>query len=76
MKYGEELKIAAYAVEVATLFVHGERIAQLVPMVQPRVRFQEVDEEDYTNDRSGFGSSGMLEVPQSLIGSTITNSPW
>lgn len=67
-KYGEELKIAAYAVESSTLFVRGERIAQLVPMSQPKVRFEEVDEEQFTNTRSGLGSSGMVEVPQPFFG--------
>lgn len=67
-KYGEELKIAAYAVEAATLFRRGERLAQLVPMSQPNVQFQEVDDDQFTNTRSGFGSSGMYELPPGLLG--------
>ncbi len=62
-KFGEEIKIAAYAIEATMLFRRGERIAQLVPMTQPLVQFQEVDDEHFTNTRSGFGSSGLLEIP-------------
>lgn len=58
-KYGGELLIGGYAYGQATFLKRGERVAQLVPHKQGYVGVQQVDREELTNVRGGFGSTGI-----------------
>lgn len=64
--YHRELFIAAYALHHPMIFRRGERVAQLIPMPQMHISFEEVELERFeakASNRGGFGSSGMMELP-------------
>lgn len=56
--YGNEIFVALTTWSEPTFISKGERIAQLVPTKQLLVELERVDEEQFTNSRAGFGSTG------------------
>lgn len=62
--YDKEIKLALVTQAEPTIVLKGERVAQLIPMVQPRALITEVPEEDFNylslnrGGRAGFGSTG------------------
>lgn len=62
--YSRELLIGVYPIQGQTLFRRGERIAQLVPMEQREISFNQLNNEDefVNHGRGGFGSSNGLKL--------------
>ena len=60
MKYGGELFVSVTPIDGHTFISKGERVAQLIPHKQMRTQLVQVDEDEFTNQRGGFNSTGIM----------------